>query len=253
MKKFFLASVACAALSTAASAADLPRKSVAPVVAVPMFTWTGFYLGLNAGYGWADFKRSVSASPVGFGNPAAINAFASRSVSADGFVGGAQVGYNYQIGSFVVGIEADFQFSDLKKSTGPDQVIGVAPPRLISTTSRIEWFGTVRPRIGVAFDRLLVYATGGLAYGSVKTGDTYNWPTGVSTVTASDTRAGYVVGAGLEYAFTSNLTVKAEYLYADFGKKSYVSAPIPGNPNSDVSHSVSTTLNVVRAGINYKF
>jgi outer membrane immunogenic protein len=250
------ASLLALSIATGASAADLPRKSVAPVFAqVPAFSWTGFYVGLNAGYGWGDFKRDAAANPIGFtaAGAAAINAFASRTTSADGFVGGGQIGYNYQFGSVVLGLEADIQFADIKKSIGPNQIVGLAAGNFLTSSSKLEWFGTVRPRLGFAFDRFLVYATGGLAYGSVKVSDSYAFLGGPALASSSDTRFGYVLGGGVEYAFTNNLTLRAEYLYIDLGKKGYASPNVVGFANTDIQHSNKTTLNVVRAAVNYKF
>ncbi|MFA6967781.1 outer membrane beta-barrel protein [Bosea sp. (in: a-proteobacteria)] len=219
MKKFLLSSVAAIVLvgAGAASAADLPSRKgpvVAPIHA-PIFTWTGFYVGANAGYG--------------FGNVNAGTVFGGRTVSIgdlDGFVGGGQVGYNYQVGQIVLGAEADFQGADL--STGSNA---------FGDSVRTEYFGTVRARVGFAVDRFLPYITGGWAYGNVKTtigglGSTDKTHTG-----------GYAIGGGLEYAFTNNWTAKVEYLYVDLGEKNVL--------NSGVK--VGTDFSVVRAGLNYKF
>ena len=150
MKKYLLSGVAALGLlaAGAASAADLPSRKgpvVAPVY-VPAFTWTGFYVGANAGWGFGNMD-SVGVS--GFGD-------------LDGFVGGGQIGYNYQLGQIVLGLEADFQGADLK--AGPSWAgLGIVGE------GKTEWFGTVRGRVGYAFDRFLPYLTGGFAYGSVKT------------------------------------------------------------------------------------
>lgn len=219
MKKFLLSSVAALGLvaAGAASAADLPSRKgpvVAPVYA-PVFTWTGFYVGANAGYGWGN----VNAGTV----------FNNRTVNIDdldGFVGGGQVGYNYQMGQFVVGLEADIQGADLNSGSS-----------FFGDRVRTEWFGTVRGRVGVAFDRFMPYVTGGWAYGNVKT--TIG---GVGSTDKTHT-GGYAIGGGLEYAFTNNWTAKVEYLYVDLGEKTVF--------NSGVK--VGTDFSVVRAGLNYKF
>ncbi len=218
MKKFLLSSVAAIGLvaAGAASAADLPSRKgpvVAPVYA-PVFTWTGFYVGANAGYG--------------FGNVNAGTFALARTVSIgdiDGFVGGGQIGYNYQIGQIVLGVEADIQGADLKASNGFGDRI------------KTEYFGTVRGRVGVAFDRFMPYITGGWAYGNVKTS--------IAGIGSSDTShtGGYAVGAGVEYAFTNNWTAKVEYLYVDLGEKSFRATGV----------KVGTDFSVVRAGLNYKF
>jgi len=225
MKKILLAGVAAAGLiasGAAAFAAALPSRNVAPVApapVLPIFTWTGFYAGVNAGYGWGEFSKAP-----GFDDP-------------DGFVGGAQIGYNYQIGQFVVGLETDIQYSDLSGKTRPvtfaDGNVGVG-------RGEVEYFGTVRGRIGAAFDRALIYVTGGLAYGETKFRG-LDTTAGLS-FSKSKTTAGWTIGGGLEYAFTDNITAKAEYLYVDLGDNRYYGA-----------NKAETKFSVVRAGLNYKF
>ncbi|MCU4180963.1 porin family protein [Bosea sp. BH3] len=219
MKKYLLASVAALGIvaAGAAAAADLPSRKgpvVAPVY-VPAFTWTGFYVGGNAGYGW--------------GNVNAGNVFNGRTVSIgdmDGFVGGGQVGYNYQMGQFVLGLEADIQGADL--STGTN-----AFGDSVST----DFYGTVRARVGVAFDRFMPYVTGGWAYGNVKT--TIG---GLGSTDKSHT-GGYAIGAGLEYAFTNNIIGGVEYMYVDLGEKSVLNTGV----------KIGNDFSVVRARLSYKF
>jgi len=216
MKKYLLSGVAALGLlaAGAASAADLPSRKgpvVAPVY-VPAFTWTGFYVGANAGYGFGNVNAN------GFANVGDL----------DGFVGGGQIGYNYQIGQFVVGAEADFQGADLSSGSN-----------LGAVNIKTEWYGSVRARAGFAFDRFLVYATGGWAYGNVNTS--------VPALAFSSDRThtgGWTVGGGVEYAFTNNLIGGVEYIYTDLGEKS-----ITGVPGT----KVGTDFSVVRARLSYKF
>ena len=216
MKKYLLASVAALGLvaAGAASAADLPSRKgpiAAPVYMPPAFTWTGFYVGANAGYG--------------FGN---VNANGWANVGdLDGFVGGGQVGYNYQMGQFVVGLEADLQAADLSSGNNLG-LIGV----------KTEYFGTVRARVGVAFDRFMPYITGGWAYGNVKT----SLP-GIGFSSDRSHTGGFAVGGGLEYAVTNNLIAGVEYLYVDLGEKNILGA----------GTKVGTDFSVVRARLSYKF
>jgi outer membrane immunogenic protein len=215
MKKYLLSGVAALGLlaAGAASAADLPSRKgpvVAPVY-VPAFTWTGFYVGANAGYGFGNVNAN------GFANVGDL----------DGFVGGGQVGYNYQIGQFVIGAEADFQGADLSSGSN----LGLV-------NVKTEWYGTVRARAGVAFDRFLVYATGGWAYGNVKTS--------IPALNFSSDRThtgGFAVGGGIEYAFTNNLVAGVEYQYVDLGEKNILGA----------ATKVGTDFSVVRARLSYKF
>ena len=215
MKKFLLSGVAALGLvaAGAASAADLPSRKgpvVAPVY-VPVFTWTGFYVGANAGYGWGNVNAN------GFANVGDL----------DGFVGGGQVGYNYQMGQFVVGLEADLQAADLSSGNN----LG-----LINV--KTDYFGTVRARVGVAFDRFMPYITGGWAYGNVKT----SIP-GIGFSSDRSHTGGYAVGAGLEYAVTNNIIAGVEYLYVDLGEKNILGA----------NTKIGTDFSVVRARLSYKF
>ena len=216
MKKYLLASVAALGIvaAGAASAADLPSRKgpvAAPVYLPPAFTWTGFYVGANAGYGWGNVNANGWAN-VG---------------DLDGFVGGGQVGYNYQMGQFVLGVEADLQGADLSSGNN----LGLV-------NVKTEYFGTVRARVGVAFDRFMPYITGGWAYGNVKT----SIP-GIGFSSDRSHTGGYAVGAGLEYAVTNNIIAGVEYLYVDLGEKNILGA----------GTKVGTDFSVVRARLSYKF
>jgi len=210
------------ALGTAAQAADLPVRSAppAPVVAsAPVFTWTGFYVGVNAGYGWNANDDDVVIPGVG----------TFEADDEGGFVGGGQIGYNHQIGSFVLGAEADIQYADIGGDNDFDGILNG------DDGDDESWFGTVRARAGVAFDRALVYATGGLAYGEVSNG--FSSPDDVSV--------GWTIGGGVEYAFTPNLTAKVEGLYVNL-EQDDDDVPV-------VAGQDETEFGVIRAGLNYKF
>lgn len=314
MKKFLLAGAAVAALSTTAFAADLPRKTapMAPML-VPTFTWTGFYVGANAGYGFNtnDNNNNVFAVPTatasipGFGVP--TNFFGSGGSngnrSRDGFVGGGQVGYNYQFGAgsgFVIGIEADYQYADFGRNNNNNGFIGAVTPAGLGVSGvlpvgisvidngtnggrGLESFGTARARIGYAFDRVLVYGTGGVAFtadsgnknstsfGSVFTTNAAGTSTFLGNAALFNSPAqrddvGYAVGGGLEYAFTNNLTAKIEGLYVNFGSKNSNNNGFNSAVNfngttfvgttttvTNTSRSRDTEFAVVRAGLNYKF
>ena len=255
MKRVIVSLLAATCLSTVAMAADLPsRRTVAPAYIPPVFTWTGFYAGVNAGYAFNNDDKINSDNYYSYYAPY------QSSKSDDGsFTGGAQIGYNYQMGSVVFGIEADFNFADLKResTTYDNYVNGYGQ---FEASSKVEWFGTVRPRVGFTpVDRLLVYVTGGLAYGQVKTSGTYydyayNGGVGYGQISKDDTRVGWTVGAGAEYAITDNLTVKGEYLYVDLGDKTArgYAYRADGQPVT-LSIKDETNFHVVRAGLNYKF
>lgn len=247
-----------AILGGVSHAADLPSR-VAPVpyvTAAPIFSWTGFYAGVNAGYGWGKFDErdsSITTDGTFPGLPATPATYAGlpRTVKADGFVGGLQAGYNAQFGALVVGVEADYQFADLDRTI--DYLGSVAGPYYL-TNAKLNQFGTVRGRIGYAFDRFMVYGTGGLAAGSVKTSVAVTpGTTGVGTAFAasvSDTSVGYALGGGVEAALWANWSVKAEYLYVNLGRERST-YPIGGGASA--SANIKTDAQIVRVGLNYRF
>src|SRR5919107_723901 len=177
MKTRILGLLAATALTTAgisaASAADLPFRAAPPapmIAAVPVFTWTGFYVGVNAGYGWQNNDNNSSIFvPAGtfVTAPAASGTITFADDEGEGFVGGGQIGYNYQFGSFVLGVQADRQGAALGGGGGPAFGRAGFPASFVpaGTAGGIDWFGTVRARAGVAFGQALVYATGGFAFG----------------------------------------------------------------------------------------
>jgi outer membrane immunogenic protein len=223
-----------------ALAADLPAPAPYPppqapatyVPVAPPFSWTGFYIGANAGYAWSNVSSGSVGGAIG-GVPFA----GPFTASGNGFLGGGQLGYNWQTGSVVFGIEGDFQ-----GTSGSGTVTAVTDA--INATAKNPWFGTARGRIGYAFDRVMVYATGGLVYGDATLNGTAGvGPTPFSTSTTYYT---WTAGAGIEAAIYGPLSAKVEYLYA--GSPSSV----PAIPNvTSVSGTASTS--VVRAGLNYHF
>src|SRR3954454_677056 len=348
MKKILLSSVALFGLTAGALAADLPRRVVAPApyIPVPVFTWTGFYVGVNAGYGFSDRNHDdvCASGSFGFGfgdcfggsglSVATVNGLApvvpltgntfgfgtgfDNRNDRDSFVGGGQIGYNYQFtpgSGWVIGIEADIQGTDFGHRRNDDDFFafggfgglgggtgiftaanvfpavagsGIATPTgfgngalgnvaLFNTgfgngfgnngfdRNRIDWFATVRGRLGYAIDRLLIFATGGVAFTDRNDHDDFNnfggfgtgIPNGASLVgTGFYTNAGarfagslvaptntfgffgnrhdsedigYAVGGGIEYAFTNNLTVKIEGLYVNFERDHRNNSFLGGN------------------------
>ncbi|WP_024277284.1 outer membrane beta-barrel protein [Xanthobacter sp. 126] len=192
------AALAGFALVTPAGAADLgyPAPYVQPVAA---FTWTGFYLGANAGYGWGSSSFS----------------------SPGGFLGGFQAGYNFQFGSpFVLGIETDFDFAGMSAGA-----------------YSLNNLGTVRARLGYSFDRVLIYGTGGFAYGQGSAN--------FFSLTSSSTQTGWTLGLGAEVGFDRNWSAKLEYLYVDLGSATFPTAVGPVTTGFDA--------NILRAGVNYRF
>lgn len=216
MKKVLLAGVGLLALGVAsASAADIVQRRVvekAPAyVAAPVYNWTGFYLGINGGGGWGSSS---------FSGP-----FATSFDTSGGLIG-ATLGYNWQIGQLVVGLEGDIDWTNIR---------GSAACGLTTCETRSDWLGTVRGRLGYAFDRFMPYITGGLAFGNVRTDI-------VGIGGTDSTEAGWTVGAGLEAAIAGPWTAKIEYLHVDLGS----SGSIAGS-------SADYQTNIVRAGLNYRF
>jgi outer membrane immunogenic protein len=266
MKKFLLGSVALVALigASPAMAADMAVK--APVVA-PQFNWSGFYVGGHAGYGWGNADVTLVPGPgwALFGNPATdpqyLIANGSAALKSSGALGGLQAGYNIQRANLVFGVEADFSFADINgnRNTGvvnPPPAAGIAP-RNFTETDKLDWLATVRGRVGLPVQNLLLYATGGWAVGHHGFSQTIVFPGGPGNAnlgSVGGTKSGWTVGGGLEYALSRNWTAKAEYLYVDLGTVSAFadSTTAPGFGLSNVSSS-KLTLNILRAGFNYKF
>jgi outer membrane immunogenic protein len=296
-----LATLAVALSMGSAFAADLPSLKAPVLIPPPPPIWTGFYAGLNAGYGWGmDNNTSVvggqyydvlgnnSLGPFTPIDPLAVLSATTLSgtagTSMNGFVGGMQLGYNYQFNSsFVVGVEADIDGAGMRGNgsfqnalawtaqsfTGPFGLFGAALNRSAAGTTAIEnnldYIGTVRGRVGYLFTpTMLVYATGGLAYGGVKSTTTQtqfinNTLSGfigplAGSVSApfaslggggvySDTRIGWTVGGGIEWMFMPNWSLKAEYLFYDLGSATYVNSPVvSAGPSAGLSLGGFTLL-----------
>jgi outer membrane immunogenic protein len=243
--KYLVAGAATALIfALQAQAADLPVKAPmykAPVA--PIFSWSGFYVGGNVGYGWG----SVKPDTISFYQPITtlVAQIAGIDHNMDGVIGGGQVGYNYQMGTWVFGLEADISATGMKGSV-TDSVNGY------NAESKLNWLATGRGRIGFTYNRMLAYATGGVAVGEVKATVNDFYPSGTVTTTSAATHVGWTVGAGVESALWQNWSVKVEYLYVDLGSKDQnFYEPAGGWPR--IQAPASVTANIVRAGINYRF
>ncbi len=241
-----------------AMAADMPLKAPPVPVVVP-YSWTGCYIGVNAGGAWGRMREDWDPNPAGFptSGPSLI-ANGSGSYDGDGWVGGGQIGCNWQTQSIVWGVEGDIDYSGL---TGSRDVAvpaaGAVAAYSIHEDFRSRWLATVRGRVGWAIDRVLLYVTGGLAVSDIRTTDTAVFPASATfnSVTATTTRAGWTVGGGIEWAFLPHWSIKAEYLYVDLGSFSTTSANSnPGAfPLSTIVHNHNLTENIARLGLNFKF
>ncbi len=235
MKKTISTIAFAAALAAgAAQAADLPSRKEAPVYAPPppVFTWTGLYAGLNIGGGWLD--QTSNNWGWGWGN---------NNSNSGGVVGGGQIGYNFQIGQmFVAGVEADIQGTSIGSGGGNwGWGWGFWNTGFNGSAARVDWFGTVRGRVGITLlnPQLLIYGTGGFAYGDVSGNGPIHW---------TFTGTGWTAGGGLEYAFAPNWSAKVEYLYTELF-----------NNNNNwgwgwgvVDTRTRTRFHTVRAGVNYR-
>ncbi|HTT47504.1 MAG TPA: outer membrane protein [Pseudolabrys sp.] len=253
MRRLVLALLASIAVVGTAAAADMPVKAPvykAPVVAPP-YNWTGFYVGLNAGGSWGSQENDLVTVPGGV-------TLLSNSDNLDGFIGGGQIGYNWQINQFVLGVEADFQGSGQKADGSflipfiPAIVAPAVPGLTANYTDKLEWFGTVRARAGYTWDRWLAYVTGGWAFGhGTLSGTGTTTPAGtVLAFSTSQDYSGWTIGGGLEWAFADHWSAKAEYLYIDFGNGPTV---VVNTAGSLAIASGRMTDNIARLGVNYHF
>ncbi|NEU13583.1 porin family protein [Methylobacterium sp. BTF04] len=291
MKKLLTSFAAFTALTAAATAADLPRRAAPPVfVPVPVFTWTGFYAGFNAGYGFDASSNNggptavvaTGASGI-FRNPGLVGGngavIFSNNNSMEGFTGGGQIGYNYQFtpgSGVVVGIEADAQYVDFGRNRNRVAgFIGTPNPDLTFVNpnglASLDYYGTVRGRIGYAFDRVLFYGTGGFAYGAGSTDRSFGGFRGNDSF-----RTGYAAGAGIEYALpvdsflnffrSSAVTFKVEGLYVNLDRTNASNVFAYSNSTGlafrtgtayaagvNTNRGSDTEFAVIRAGLNYKF
>jgi outer membrane immunogenic protein len=218
LRKFLLATFATVAFANVASAADLPARAPAVPYVAP-YSWTGFYAGVNVGGGWGRVTDDAGASS-----------------NLNGVIGGGQIGYNWQMNNLVLGVETDFQGSGQRASSN-GFILGVP----VSVTGHIRYFGTVRGRIGYAWDRWMVYATGGWAYTNV--GLDVNTPFG--SASSNTTKSGATVGGGVEWAFAGPWSAKLEYLYIDTGTQSVTLLGITDNAR--------IRNHIGRVGLNYRF
>lgn len=225
-KKIVSASVFAIMVSSTAHAADA-IVSQEPVPMASVFSWGGAYLGGEIGWGWANSKISNRNSDG-----------SSDTLESNGFLGGVYAGYNFDMGNNVIlGVEGNFDYSDLKKSRD----YGFQNTLAYTTKSQLEWSGALRARAGYAIDRFMPYIAGGLAFGDIKT----NYADSAREFSNSQTKTGWTIGAGVDYAATDNVILRLEYRYTDFGHNDF------DFDNIAMRNSVKT--NDVRIGVAYKF
>lgn len=287
MKNASLIALILAGSLTTANAADMAVK--APAAAPPVFGWTGFYegLGVSGGYGWGNDSASLTGDVARGAGSTVVNAInngavtiapdlttAASRVKESGGTVGWQGGYNWQFDpKWLAGFETDIQWADIKGFTS----FGVPSGSFSATSSeRLQWYGTARARVGfIPLPQLLLYATGGLAYGethgsgSVLRSTTFNLglpspgnPTSINCtglqicLAGSDSKvtAGWTAGAGEEYAVTQHITLKVEYLHVDLGTHSFLLTPtIQPIGTGFITAQFKNAYDIVHAGFNYRF
>ena len=273
MRRSILAIASASLLSCGlANAADMPVKARPLPPPVPVFSWTGFYIGAHVGGAWGTTEstlKSVSATEcaptyIGIGSPTVIECESNSlggflipisQTQTNGFLGGVQGGYNWQIAPWaVIGVEAQFSWTDLK---------GTSPCVLVlACSTEHDWITTLAGRFGVTYDRLLLYVKGGIAWSKATYSASLNLGPEVGQfgnfiTSVSDTRVGAMFGTGVEYAFWGNWSAKIEYNYIRFKDNDY-SFPLsfaegPFSLNLNFDTTIKEHIHLVKAGINYRF
>jgi len=249
----------------AASAADMAAK--APYYKAPpppaVYSWTGWYVGVNGGYAWDNSTGNLNA----FSTTPAVNNFGPAVAAGgtpsflgakhEGGFGGAQVGYNWLMSNWLLGAEGDIQGGSIgQTSTIVFPGGGGILPSVSTGRDHLDWFGTVRGRLGVVANSVLFYGTGGFAYGGVRTSVTNVFTPGTSGTFAgnsSDTRVGWVAGAGVEWGFAPNWSVKGEYLHVDLGSSNTTMFDPVNFPGAFATYRFHHELDTARIGVNYHF
>ena len=247
MKIKYLVAASALALTAApsAQAADVVmNQEPAPVVAAPAFSWTGFYAGGQIGGSWSDTDQKIKGRSdakdfAGFGK--------SFSPDPSGFIGGLYAGYNYDLGNnIVLGADTDWIWGDMDESDSKSYLKGTEDEFKVSGKIKEKWAGSTRARIGYSMDRWMPYFAGGVAYAKIDSDAKFSDADGVySKASGNKTLTGYTLGAGVDYAMTDHIILRAEYRYTDFGDKDF--------GNKDFKYNVDYKTNDVRVGVAYKF
>jgi outer membrane immunogenic protein len=242
MRKILLSTVAFAALASQAFAADLPSRKEAPVyiAPAPIFTWTGFYVGVQLGGAFGNTNLNVPAFNY------------AKNLTNNGVFGGGMVGYNYQINNWVLGLQGEFNGAGGGSSTNTGY--GVYGNAIVGVTAKTTqpWIASIDGRLGYAVDKALFYAIGGVAFTQLDPSVTYTIGTLAATSYKNNrSLTGYDVGGGVEYAFTNNWTGRVEYRYYGFNSSNNNNGALFGTPY--LYRNGNLTDNTVRVGLAYKF
>ena len=244
-----------------AMAADMPVKAVKAPPAPPC-VWCGWYVGANGGWAWNDSTGGLTAFSTTGGNDftpvvAAGGTPSFLGAKHEGGFGGGQFGYNWQVTNWLFGFEADIQGADIgKTSTVVFPGGGGFSPSVSTGRDHIDWFGTVRGRVGVTLNNVLLYGTGGLAYGGVNSTATNVFTpatSGTFSGSSGDTRFGWAAGAGVEWLFAPNWSVKGEYLHVDLGSSNTTVLDPVNFPGAFATYHFHHEFESARVGVNYHF
>ena len=246
MKRYLLATLGAVAfgLATPASAADLPRKgpAVAPIAVAPIYNWTGFYIGGHIGWGQAERGVDHNFDPIFF------DSF-SLDQRADGFLGGGQIGFNWQTGALVLGVEAQFSWMDADNDRHCFTHVVAGQ---INCGHATNWIATAAVRLGYAANNWLFYVKGGAAFHDSEFNfRPVNFPGAFTFSNNDDTEVGWMVGVGFEYGFTPNWSAKIEYNFMDFGDRDFFVRDTVFLNDFRLDHDLQ--FHVVKFGINYRF
>jgi outer membrane immunogenic protein len=261
MKMLLLASAALLTLPGAAWAADLPAQAgvPAPVAALPAPAWSGFYAGAHLGLHRSDTTFRVHSYLNFFENVDDSTYLPSGDLDHNSVMGGVQVGVSHQIGRLVFGLETDVSvFGEADTTTFATRYFSPIDSSAVTTQvrSRMDYLGTARWRLGAAFDHLLVYATAGLALGNVNYRVAFEEQAArgfpyIGAGRKDTVQIGYAIGGGLEYAFTGNLSLKAEYLYYNLGD-ALLNTTLVNEGGEAFTHRIETGGHIGRVGLNFR-
>ena len=239
MRRILATTFALVLTASAGHAADMPQPQPVPVPVPELPGWTGFYIGANAGGAFGNSRTSFNFA--GFAPP-------TFDTQLRGVIGGGQIGYTWQTGPLVLGLEADFDGSSMSGNRPAPCIAPICGLLSATYSQKVPWFGTVRPRVGYAAGSWMVYATGGFAYGERDTNATAVVGGLAATQSQNETRNGFTIGGGAEFEFAPRWTAKLEYLYVDLGHSTttFLVAPL-------LTSKARVDFSVVRAGVNYRF
>jgi outer membrane immunogenic protein len=253
IRRAVLSAVSAVALASSAFAADVYSPgavSYAPAI-VPVATWAGFYIGANGGYGgYTSLPFRDSSYPAG----SSVASFTiNGGADITGGFGGGQLGYNFQTGNFVFGIETDIQGSDIRGRGAQNTLTGTAD-RFAAVDMNVDYFGTVRGKLGYSFGGVLLYATGGFAYGGVRSAFSYQDTFGFTGIVGNNqTETGWAAGGGIEVKMSPSWSLKGEYQFIDLSSNSTGFAALTPATFDQRGNVSRVEFNTVRVGVNYYF